>query len=210
MRLPGYRRDTDRAYRSHGPVCLLIGSGGMPVDAARLLLRGGFDLAGVHSPDVPLREYADAEGLPFIPAFDAFRTWAETISYDYLFSVRNLRVLPASMIDAPNICAINYHDSPLPKYAGSHATAWALANGEPTHGITWHVMTEKVDAGDLLQQVVFPVAPGTTREQLDLRCSLTAMRAFRALLPQLATETFTRTPQDLSQRTFYSLSQRPL
>ncbi len=211
LRLPGDARNrADRSYRVDGPVVLLIGTGGMPVEAATMLVRAGFDIAGLHSPDAPLREWAEAQNHPhYFSDFTQFYEWGTTIAYDYLFSVRNFRLLPAALIEAPIEYAINYHDSPLPKYAGSHATAWALRNHEPTHGITWHVMTEKVDAGDILKQVTFPIPEGTTRAQLDHRCYLAAMRAFRDLLSALKAERCSRTPQDLRQRTFYPLSADP-
>ncbi len=92
----------------------------------------------------------------------------------------------------------------MPRYAGSHACAWALKNGERSHGVSWHIMTDTVDAGDLLKQRVFDVPEGETLERLEQRCYLAAMRAFRELLPELKGETFIRTPQDLSQRTYYA------
>ena len=36
---------------------------------------------------------------------------------------------------------INFHDGPLPRYAGLYVTAWALMNRETSHGVTWHVET---------------------------------------------------------------------
>jgi methionyl-tRNA formyltransferase len=192
------------------PVVLLIGSREMPVQCAKMLVDAGFDIAGVYSPDDPLRAWAEEQRHPhYFRDFAAFRERAETIVSDYLFSVQNFRLLPSSLIAAPQGFSINYHDAPLPKYAGSHATAWALKNGERTHGITWHVMTEKVDAGDILKQVTFPLTDGMTKAMLDQRCYLAAMRAFRELLRELKTGTYTRTPQDLSLRTFYARSADP-
>jgi methionyl-tRNA formyltransferase len=156
-----------------------------------------------------LREFAAQHDIEYFPHFADFRDWSETIAHDYLFSILNFKILPASMLDAPNICAINYHDAPLPKYAGSHACAWALANRETTHGISWHVMTPEVDGGDILKQATFPIAPDDTLDRLHQKCFLSAMRAFRSLLPDLNAETFTRAPQDLSQRTYYPKASLP-
>lgn len=200
---------SDRGYRVTGPVVLLIGSREMPVQCATLLRAAGFDIAGIHSPDAPLRDFSAAHDIEHFPRFADFRDWQETIGHDYLFSILNFRILPASMLEAPNICAINYHDAPLPKYAGSHACAHALRNRETSHGISWHVMTAEVDGGDLLAQTTFPIAADDTLDRLHQKCYLSAMRAFRALLPALKAETFMRTPQDLSQRTFYARASLP-
>ena len=192
------------------PVVFIIGSGEMPVQCANLLLNAGFNIAGIHSPDTPLQAWADGqEFTTFFTDFSRFRSAVETMPYDFLFSVVNFRILPSSLVESPRVLAINYHDAPLPRYAGSHATAWALHNREPNHGVTWHVISEKVDAGDILKQITFPLSGKETLEQLNQRCYLSAMRAFRALLPELKAQTFTRTPQDLAQRTFYARSSYP-
>lgn len=200
----------DRSYRVDGPVVCLIGSGAVPVQCAKMLVAAGFDVAAVHSPDAPLLEWATANDKHSVfPEFAEFRRWAETTAYDYLFSIINFRILPPSLIRSPQILAINYHDAPLPKYAGSHAIEWALANRESQHGITWHVMTDEVDAGDILKQVIFPITGETTPAQLRQRCYLTAMRAFRELIAELLTGHYTRVPQDLTKRTYYPRSVLP-
>jgi len=201
---------SDRGHRVDGrPVALLIGSGEMPAQCAEMLTQQEFDIAGIHSPDLPLRAWAEAHDVQYFADFHQFRDWSETTAHDYLFSILNFKILPASMLEAPILCAINYHDAPLPKYAGSHACAWALHNRETTHGISWHVMTSDVDAGDIVRQVTFPISDGETLERLNQKCYLAAMRAFRAMLPDLKAETFACTPQDLSQRTFYARAQYP-
>ena len=191
---------------SDKPVAFLVGQGGMPVQCAIMLVANGFEIGAVHSPDAPLRDWAEQHNTNYYAEFREFRNAAETTGLDYLFSVMNFRILPASLIGSPRMFAVNYHDAPLPKYAGSHATAWALHNRETSHGITWHVMTEQVDAGDILKQVIFPLSEGETKERLDQRCYLTGMRAFRELLIELKAGTHTRTVQDLSRRTYYARS----
>lgn len=193
------------------PVAALIGSGPMPVKCAELLVRAGFRVAAVHSPDEFLRDWAAGRGADtrFLTWFAEFEGWCRTARYDYLFSVVNFRLLEVDLIRSAGRLAVNYHDAPLPRYAGSHATAWALHNGEPEHGITWHVIEERVDAGDILKQTRFPLSPGETRQSLDLKCYLAALRAFRELAEELKSGTYTRTPQDLSRRTFYRRSDLP-
>ena len=124
---------------------ILIGSREMPVQCADLLIAHGCDIAATHSPDAPLREWALAHQQLHIADFEEFREWGEMLGCDYLFSVVNFRILPTSLIQSPAVFAINYHDSLLAKYAGSHACAWALHNCETIHGVSWHVMTDKVD-----------------------------------------------------------------
>lgn len=191
--------------RTDGPVVLLIGNGGMAAQCATMLVKHGFDVAGVHG-DQALREWVaerNTAATPFLEAFEHFVQWGETIEFDYLFSVVNFRVLRPSLFGRAKRLAINYHDGPLPRYAGSDATAWALRNGEREHGITWHVIEKRVDSGDILKQRCFPVAADETLSSLNQKCYLAGMRAFDELLRELKTGRVTRTPQDLSLRTFH-------
>lgn len=183
----------------------------MPVQCAEMLVSAGFDLAGMCSPDEPLHDWARQRRIPnYCSDFALFRQWGETIEFDYLFSIINFQLLPLSLIRRARSMAINYHDSPLPKYAGSHAVEWALYNREESHGVTWHVVEERVDSGDVLKQACFPIGIHDTFESVSQKCYLTGMRAFRQLAKELKTGSYTRTQQDLSQRTFYKRSQRPV
>ena len=102
--------------------------------------------------------------MQFFETVAAIDEFAEASEFDYLFSVASYEVLPAALLARARRFPINYHDGPLPRYAGTYATSWALMHREPTHGVTWHVMVPKLDAGDLLKQVPVPVDPNDTAE----------------------------------------------
>ena len=128
---------------------------------------------------------------------------------DVLFSIYNDHILPSDLIEAPRKYSINYHDGPLPRYAGPNAGAWALLNGETRHGITWHLMTREADAGDILASREVEVEPRDTAFTLNARCYEAAIAAFEQLVGDLTKDAETRTPQDASQRTYFPRSRRP-
>jgi hypothetical protein len=192
------------------PVVLLIGQGEMPVKCAEMLERSGFDIAGVYSPDSPLQNWARQGNNQYcFDDFAAFEAWGRLIEFDYLFSIVNFKIIKPELFRQAKCLAINYHDGPLPRYAGSNAIAWALHNEEPLHGVTWHVIEERVDSGDILKQTVFQIAAGEAHTAVNQKCYLAAMRAFRDLLPELKNGTYVRRPQDLAQRTFFKASMPP-
>jgi hypothetical protein len=53
----------------------------------------------------------------------------------------------------------NFHNAPLPKYRGVNPINWALANNEKEHGISIHKITEKIDDGDIISQINYPIFP---------------------------------------------------
>ena len=118
-------------------------------------------------------------------------------------------MLPPELLALPRRMAINFHDAPLPRYGGIHATSWAIMNREQTHGITWHVMAPKIDAGGVLKQKMLSVSPTDTALSLNMRCYQKAAEAFGELIDELAAGTAAEMPQDLSQRTYYGRYRRP-
>ena len=60
------------------------------------------------------------------------------------------KILPAEVLDIPNICAINVHGSLLPKYRGAAPVNWAIIHGDIETGVSVIKMNEKMDRGDSL------------------------------------------------------------
>lgn len=103
----------------------------------------------------------------------------------------------------------NYHDALLPKYGGVNATSWAIINQEEIHGITWHVIDKKVDAGDILKQASFYLTNNETALSLNAKCFEAANQSFKELVFDLSTDNIKRTHQDQRQRTFFPRSKQP-
>lgn len=129
--------------------------------------------------------------------------------FDYLFSIVNDGLLPDAILNLPREGAINYHDSLLPKYAGRHATSWALMNREAYHGVTWHVMAAQVDAGDILKQRRVPITPGETAITLNAKCYEAALDTFAELISDFEDGRTSPKKQNLEERTFFPWAERP-
>jgi phosphoribosylglycinamide formyltransferase 1 len=74
---------------------------------------------------------------------------------------------------------INIHPSLLPQFPGRDAIPQALAAGVSVTGCTVHLVTEEIDAGEILAQSEVPILPGDTKETLTPRINA----AERALYP---------------------------
>lgn len=190
--------------------CFLVGATGMAARCGELLRARGFEMRGVFSEEPTLQRWARSLGLDCQPATAeamAGRLGAE--SFELLFSVINPRILPPEILALPRVAAINYHDGPLPAYAGVNAPAWAILNGEREHGVCWAWMTPMVDAGDLLAQASVPIADEDTAQSLNLRCTEAGLRLFERLLEDLRAGRPARVPQDLTRRTYHGPAERP-
>lgn len=189
--------------------CYIIGEETMPIQCAELLIQKGHTIYGLISPDQVVIQWAEDHGLPVINPTDDMMTFVSQHPFDYLFSIINGTIIPPAMLALPQRYAINYHDSPLPRYAGNYATSWAIMNRETEHAISWHIMVKKVDAGDILKQLPVNIQPDETALTLNAKCYDVALNAFAELIDDLAQERVIPQPQNLADRTFFSLYKRP-
>ncbi|MDR0968672.1 MAG: hypothetical protein LBL99_03530, partial [Holosporaceae bacterium] len=176
---------------------------------ARVILEEGRDLLGICTPSSKLTAFAKELKIPCTNSVAILKSWMEKKPCDFLFSVVNSKILSKEIIQLARQFCINFHNAPLPKYAGVHATSWAILNGEKLHGATWHVLEEEVDTGNILKQCVFKIDDYDTSFSLNVKCIENAMPLFSDLLKELANGSYTRTKQDLSQRSYYSFFQKP-
>ncbi|HSA84022.1 MAG TPA: methionyl-tRNA formyltransferase [Patescibacteria group bacterium] len=75
-------------------------------------------------------------------------------------------ILPKKLLTIPKIAALNIHHSLLPKYRGSSPAPTALLNGDRITGVSVILMTETLDAGDILGQKEYEVTSEDTTDSL--------------------------------------------
>jgi phosphoribosylglycinamide formyltransferase-1 len=64
---------------------------------------------------------------------------------------------------------VNIHPSLLPKYRGLDTHARAIEAGDPVSGCSVHVVTEELDAGEVLGQIEVPIKAHDTPQSLEQR-----------------------------------------
>lgn len=169
----------------------------------------GNTVAGVLTDTDKVRRYCAENGLRCLPVDQQTPTALANVTFDYLFAITWLRLLPPELLALPRQMAINFHDGPLPRYAGLNATCWSLLNGESEHAVTWHLIDAKADTGDILLQHTFPIAADDTAFTLNARCFAFGTQSFGELSEQLVNGTAIGTAQDLTRRSYFGRHQRP-
>ncbi len=198
--------------------CFVVGDGVVAISCVKVLLQQGWQVLGIYAADGALPEWSQISGIPILTGDDAagvdaratFQSQLLASAYDYLFSINNTQwIIPAVVLAQARVATINYHDSPLPKYAGLHATSWALLNGETEHAVTWHEAVSTVDAGRIFKQQVVPILADDTALSLNLRCFDAAVASFTELITELAIAPINPYAQDLAQQSYFGASERP-
>lgn len=75
---------------------------------------------------------------------------------DLILSFKNYIKLPVELLKNAKIASINFHPA-LPKYPGSGGLAWSIYHNEEYHGVTIHLMNERIDAGKILEVNKLPI-----------------------------------------------------
>lgn len=126
-----------------------------------------------------------------------------SLSADLVFSFYYRDLIPLSILNAPRLGAYNMHGSLLPKYRGRAPINWAVLNGETESGATLHVMTEKADAGDIVDQERVLIGPDDTAAMVQKNVTTAATQVLARQLDNLKAGKAPRRPQDHSQSSYF-------
>lgn len=78
-------------------------------------------------------------------------------------------LIPKLVYNAPRFGTINIHFSLLPKYRGSNPDAFVILKGEKRTGISFVLIDEGFDTGDILAQKEVDILPNETAGELHQR-----------------------------------------
>jgi len=112
--------------------------------------------------DVPVLQPARVRDPAFVEALRA-------LAPDLVVVAAYGRILPRAVLDLPPHGCINVHASILPRHRGAAPIQHAILAGDVDTGITIMVMSEEMDAGDVLLVRRTPIAPDDTAGTLGER-----------------------------------------
>lgn len=190
--------------------CYLIGEDRLLLECAEILLSYNHSILGIISPLPAAEEFSIQKKIPyFLKVSDAVPILSVT-AFDYLFSIINGTVLPLSLLEQAKCMAINYHNGPLPRYAGLHAPSWAILHNERVHGVTWHQMVKDIDAGAILKQAPIEIEADETGLSLSVKCYQEALNTFKELVYEISFQQLRPIPQNLENRSYFDYCQKPM
>ncbi len=204
---------------------IVIGNGKMAVDCAQIILRQieadardwelafvAIDSSRADSTEA-LEKYCADTNLPHarVAKINApeFLAQLRGLAPELIFSINNFQLIREALIATPSRGIINFHNAPLPRYAGSNAPTWAIFHGETTHGVTWHYVDAGIDSGDIVAQARFEIPRDCTAIRLIMTCLVEGARIFAAALPAILRGDAPRLAQDRAERSFFAMKDAP-
>jgi len=122
---------------------------------------------------------------------------------DFLFSFYFRKMIPGRILSLARRGALNMHGSLLPLFRGRSPVNWAILKGATETGASLHYMTEKPDAGDLVDQERVPIGPEDDALTVSRRVSDAAAVVLARALPRLKAGDAPRIPLDLSKGSYF-------
>lgn len=188
---------------------LLIGNNSLTAECGNRWLQRGHAITAVVTGDAKVAAWAVERNLRVeAPAKDLAER-LHGLSTDWVLSIAYLSLVPETILGLARQGGVNFHDGPLPGYAGLNAPVWALLNGETSHAVTWHVMTSVIDEGDILAKRDFAIDPGDTAFTLNARCFAAGLDSFGDVMAALEAGTLPRQPQPEGVRRLFRRADRP-
>jgi methionyl-tRNA formyltransferase len=163
---------------------------------------------GLASAPSPVAAVALARGVPLLrpgkvrdpEVLSTLASWRP----DLIVVAAYGRILPREMLALPTIAPINVHASLLPRHRGAAPIAAALIAGDRETGITIMLMSEEMDAGDILLQRAAAIGPEDTTGGLTARLAALGGVALREACMRLRGPGLTPIPQDPAAATYAS------
>lgn len=194
---------------------LILGTGRLPLDCALALREKNMPVAIYDCDQAPsgiLKRQAKSKEIAYyhLPKKELFDTLSKVETPSLVVSAINPYILPKSVLENGMLTAINCHQALLPRHPGRNAEMWAIYEGDASTGITWHLLTADVDAGDILIQKSFPIEESMNSYQVFRRQIQLAGEAFKEILKDLLNGVLSPTKQELSgERTLHYSYEMP-
>lgn len=188
---------------------LLIGHESLTQACAAMLLARGHRIAAIVTRQPELARWATGKDIAVFAPEAMGQGALVGLQADWLLSIAHLEIIPDAVLSLAARGAVNFHDGPLPRYAGLNAPVWARIAGEDRHAITWHRIAGGVDKGEILVTRDFSIEDADTALTLNAKAWEAASDSFPELLALLEAGDTEGTAQDLSQRSWFGRHRRP-
>lgn len=115
-------------------------------------------------------DICEAHGIPYyaVDTIKGERAYQLVQQYqpDLMVVLGWSEILPERLLDVPTVGTVGTHAALLPHNRGSAPINWALIHGEEITGNTMMWLSKEVDAGDIVDQIAFPITPFDTCKTL--------------------------------------------
>lgn len=131
-------------------------------------------LSFANEKNIPIYKYSEVYDLVDIDkqTFDGHKI-------DYIISYLFWGKLKSLILDIAKVSSINFHPGPLPDYQGLGGYNAAILDGREKYGVTAHIMSEKIDAGNIIKVNKFEIESIETAFSLEQKSMTYLLELFK-------------------------------
>lgn len=146
--------------------------------------------------NIPLWEVANMADPTVAELFSGYRPDLICVACFSLY-------IPPAVLAIPRLGALNVHPSLLPDNRGPEPLFWTFRLGHERTGVTIHLMNEKLDSGDIVEQEEIEVPEGISYAELEEECAKLGGELLVRAAQEIARGDARFRPQDESQSHYY-------
>lgn len=140
----------------------LIGSGRVACECSKILYEYRKDITFLNIEKDKFgssKKFCEKNGIAYfdIQKRDVKDFFKEIKVPTLIVSAHNSYLFPGEIVGKSNLKIINMHIALLPKYRGMNAPTWEIYEQQEYAGTTWHLVSEKIDAGEIIVQRKFKI-----------------------------------------------------
>ena len=139
---------------------------------------------------------------------DSLKKNIQEIKPDVLITLGWRRIINKDIIDNIPLC-INVHPAILPEYKGYHPVPYVLRNNEKEHGITAHILNDKMDDGDIIYIEKFPINKFSSLKSLQYKVNKIFPEFLRNLIFKINVKELNLLPNDELKTKIISAKRTP-
>ena len=115
---------------------------------------------------------------------------------DYILSVNNTQIFDKQLVKKFQRKIINYHYSLIPSYKGLYSCTKVIMKNEKFTGITWHVVTNKIDNGPIIFQKKIVINKNDNAAKLIMKLNYKCIDTLPIFIKNLKKMNFKKTPKN--------------
>ena len=160
-------------------------------------VRGGAVHRLFEARHIPVHDVADVNASDFLERL-------RRLGVDLIVSINTPQRVKPALLALPAHGCLNVHFGMLPRYRGLLPIFHAIMNGEPSFGVTVHLMDEKLDNGDIVAQRAIPIGRSDTLDSLYPKAFAAASELLAEAIDACANGSIVRRPNPEAEKTYYS------
>ena len=122
---------------------------------------------------------------------------------DYILSVNNTQIFNKRFVEIFKNKIINYHYSLIPSYKGLYSCTKVILKNEKYTGITWHIVTNKIDNGPIVFQKKIMIKKNENASSLIIKLNAECIKTFMEFIKNLKKKRFTKNKKKIKDFRLY-------